>query len=70
MRKEELKSISNLLLSEGSLISEPRPQVLLKDISFFDNTSAQSRREELREEMQNQDNSVSNLDEEILSVFN
>ena len=70
MRKEELKSISNLLLSEDSLISEPRPQVLLKDISFFDNTSAQSRREEPREEMQNQDNSVSNLDEELLSVFN
>ena len=58
MCKEELKSVCNILLSEGSLTTEPRPPVLIADTSISDNTSAPSNTEEPREEIQNHDNSV------------
>ena len=69
MSKEELKSVYNLLLSEDSLAAEPRPPVLVADTSIYDNTSAPSNTEEPREEIQNHDNSVSDMDEELLSVL-
>ena len=69
MSKEELKSVCNLLLSEDSLTAEPRPPVLIADTSISDNTSAPSNTEEPREEIQNHDNSVSDMDEELLSVL-
>ena len=67
--KEELKSVCDLLLSEDSLTAEPRPPVLIADTSISDNTSAPLNAEEPREETQNHDNSVSNMDEELLSVL-
>ena len=69
MSKEELKSVCNLLLSEDSLTPEPRPPVLIADTSICDNTSAPSNPEEPREEIQNHDNSVSDVDEKLLSVL-
>ena len=69
MSKQELKSVCHLLLSEDSLTAEPRPPVLIADTSISDNTSAPSNREEPREEIQNHNNSVSDLDEELLSVL-
>ena len=69
MSKEELKSVCNLLLSEDSLTAEPRPPVLIADTSISDNISAPSNTEEPREEIQNHDNSVSDMDEELLSVL-
>ena len=69
MSKEELKSVCNLLLSEDSLTAEPRPPVVIVDTSISDNTSAPSNTEEPREEIQNHDNSVSDMDEELLSVL-
>ena len=69
MSKEELKSVCNLLLSEDSLTAEPRPPVLIADTSIFDNSSAPSNTEEPREDIQNHDNSVSDIDEEHLSVL-
>ena len=53
----------NLLLSKDSLTAEPRPPVLIADTSISDNISALSNSEEPREETQNHDNPVSNLDE-------
>ena len=67
--KEELKSVCDLLLSEDSLTAEPRPPVLIADTSISDNTSAPSNAEEPREEIHNYDNSVSDMDEEPLSVL-
>ena len=67
--KEELKSVCNLLLSKDSLTAEPRPPVLIADTSVSDNTSAPSNTEEPREEIQNHDSSVSDMDEEFLSVL-
>ena len=69
MSKEELESVCNLLLSEDSLTAEPRPPVLIADTSISDNLFAPSNKEESREEKQNHGNSVSNLDEELLSVL-
>ena len=69
MSKEELKSVCNLLLSKDPLTAEPRPPVLIADTSVSDNTSAPSNTEEPREEIQNHDNSVSDMDEEFLSVL-
>ena len=69
MSKEELGSVCNLLSFEDSLAVESRPPVLIADTSICDNTSAPSNTEEPQEEIQNQDNSVSNLDDELLSVL-
>ena len=69
MSKEELKSVCDLLLPEDSLTAEPRPSVLIADTSISDNISAPSNTEEPREEIQNHDNSVSDMDEELLSVL-
>ena len=57
MSKEELKGVCNLLLS--------RPPVLIVDTSNSDNTSTPSDTEEPREEIQNHDNPVSDMDEEL-----
>ena len=62
MSKEELESVCNLSLSEDSLTAEPRLPVLIADASISDNTSAPSNTEEPREEVQNHDNSVSDMD--------
>ena len=69
MSKEELKSVCNLLLSEDSLTAEPRSPFLIADTSISDNTCAPSNSEEPRQEIQNHDNSVSDMDEELLSVL-
>ena len=42
MSKEELKSVRNLLSTEGSLTVEPRSPVLLVNISVSNNTSTPS----------------------------
>ena len=69
MSKEKLKSVSDLLLSEDSLTAEPRPPVLIADTSISDNTSIPSNTEVPQEEIQNHDNSVSNIDKELLLVL-
>ena len=69
MSKEELKSVSNLLLSEDSLTAEPKPPALIVDTSISDNTCAPSNTEEPREEIQNHHNFVGDLDEELLPVL-
>ena len=69
MSKEELKSVCNLLLSEDSLTAELRLPVLIADTSISDNTSIPSNTEKPQEEIQNHDNSVSDMDEELLSVL-
>ena len=69
MSKEELENIFILSLSEGTLTVETRPPVLIADTSISNNASTWSNTEENREEMQNDDNSVSNLDKELLSVL-
>ena len=69
MSRVELRSVCNLLLSEDSLTEEPRPPVLIADTSISDNTSAPLNTEEPWEEIQNHDNSVSDMDEELLSVL-
>ena len=51
------------------LTAEPTPSVLIADTSISDNTSAPPNTEEPREEIQNHNNSVSDLDEELLSVL-
>ena len=48
---------------------KPRLPVLIVDTSISDNASVPSNTEEPLEEMQNHDNSVSNLDKELLSVL-
>ena len=45
------------------------PPVLIVDTAISDNTSAPSNTEEPREEIQNYDNSVIDLDEELISVL-
>ena len=65
MSKEELKSVCNLLLSEDCLTAEPKSPVLTVGTSISDNTSAPSNIEEPWEEIQNRDNSVSDMDEEL-----
>ena len=57
------------MLSEDYLTAEPRPPVLIVDTSISDNTSTPSNTEEPWEEIQNHDNSVSDLDKELLSVL-
>ena len=52
------------------LIVELRPPVFMKNTLIPDNTNTPSNTEEAQEEMQNHDNSVSNLDQELPSVFN
>ena len=69
MSKEKLKSVCDLLLSEDSLTAEPRPPVLIADTSISDNTSITSNTEVPQEEIQNHDNSVSNIDKELLLVL-
>ena len=69
MGKEELKSVCNLSLSEDSSPAEPRPSVLITDTSISDNTSAPSNSEEPQEEIQDHDNSLSDMDEELLLVL-
>ena len=59
MSKEELKSICNLLLFED----------YLEDTLISNNTNTPSNTKKRREEMQNQDNSESNLNEALLSVL-
>ena len=59
MSKEELKSICNLLLFED----------YLEDTSISNNTNTPSNTKKRREEMQNQDNYESNLNEALLSVL-
>ena len=51
------------------LTAEPTPSVLIADTSISDNISAPPNTEEPREEIQNHNNSVSDLDEELLSVL-
>ena len=51
------------------MTAEPTSSVLTVETPISDNTSAPSSREEPQEEMQHHDNSVSNLDEEFLSVL-
>ena len=69
MGKEELNSVCDLLLPEDSLTAEPRPPVLIADTSISDNTSIPSNTEVSQEEIQNHDNSVSNIDKELLLVL-
>ena len=59
MSKEVLKSVCNLLLFED----------YLEDTSISNNTNTPSNTKKRREEMQNQDNSESNLNEALLSVL-
>ena len=65
MSKEELKSVRNLLSTEGSLTAEPRSPVLLVNISVSNNTSTPSNTSNL-EKIKSHDNSASSLDEEFL----
>ena len=67
--KEKLRSVCNSLLSEYSLTVEQKPPVLMADTSFSKNASTSSSTQEPPEELQNHDNSVSNLDEELLLVL-
>ena len=50
-------------------MQKPMPPVLIADTAISDNTSALSNTEEPREEIQNYDNSVIDLDEELISVL-
>ena len=52
------------------LTVELRPPVFMKNTLITDNTNTPSNTEEAQEEMHNHDNSVSNLDKELPSVFN
>ena len=56
-------------MSEDSLTAEPRPPVFIVDTSISDNTSAPSNTEKPQEEIQNHENSVNNLDGELLLVL-
>ena len=67
--KKDLKRVCKLKLSEDPLTVKPRLPVLIVDTSISDNASVPSNTEEPLEEMQNHDNSVSNLDGELLSVL-
>ena len=50
-------------------MQKPMPPVLIADTAISDNTSAPSNTEEPREEIQNYDNSVIDLDKEFISVL-
>ena len=51
------------------MTAEPRPPVFIVDTSISDNTSAPSNTEKPQEEIQNHENSVNNLDGELLLVL-
>ena len=63
-------SVIYYYLKTPYLTVEPRPPVFMTNTSITDNTNTPSTTEEPQEEMQNHDNSVSNLDKELPSVFN
>ena len=63
-------SVIHYYLKTPYLTAEPRPPVFMTNTSITDNTTTPSTTEEPQEEMQNHDNSVSNLDKELPSVFN
>ena len=51
------------------MTAEPRPPVFIVDTSISDNASAPSNTEKPQEEIQNHENSVNNLDGELLLVL-